>query len=86
MTNVRRLNGSVAFRAVQELKLERTPTCEQCGGPAREMHLEGGCRVNPPYDAEEAIAVCRECHDATGCPEHVDGPLISRLLAIRLGR
>jgi cytochrome c5 len=64
----RRLNLSLAWRAIEAEKLAATPDCERCGEPAVEAHLTAGsCTVSPPYALADCESLCRLCHDATLC-------------------
>lgn len=64
----RRLNESIVWKAFRDERLLATPNCG-CGQPATEIHRPDGCLgAAPPADVE---AVCRSCHDATGCTEWV---------------
>ena len=68
-STARWLNRSVAWRAVEAELLAMTPDCETCGALAEEAHAKAGnCNVDGPYRLEDAEALCRDCHTATGCP------------------
>ena len=66
----RRLDRSLAWRAIEEDKLAAQPTCERCGtARAVEAHHVHGCTgtTDPEYRLEHAQSVCLACHDAV-CP------------------
>jgi hypothetical protein len=69
MACLRKLNQSLRWRALQSELLADDPSCE-CGVPAAEAHVPGGCFTGKgDATRSEVVALCRACHDATGCTE-----------------
>jgi hypothetical protein len=79
----RRLNRSRPWRAAEAAKLEQVPACETCAAPAQEMHdASRGCFTSEPPALDETVALCRDCHDDTGCTAHRTETFVTQWIEI----